>query len=318
MPNSRETPAGAGRPAAGHTAAMSAYEWALLLTLGLIWGGSFYFNKILLGAMEPITIMLGRAGIAAAALLLFMQFSGHRVRFGGGMWRVFLVMSVFNNIIPFLLILWGQKHIGIGLAAILNGTTPFFAAMFGWALGSERIVPHRVAGVLIGIAGMVLMIGPDVVAAGLGNDVLAQFAVLGAAMGYAFAAIYGRRYARLGISAPVAAAGQLAVTTLIAIPLVLLIDRPWTMPMPGLEHWITLAALSLVSTAFAYIIFFRLLSGTGAVNTSLVTLLVPVSALMLGTLVLGEAFTLRQAVGMAIILFGIVVTDGRVLSVFRR
>jgi len=300
-------------PARGIPGAMTAVEWGMLIGLSMIWGGSFFFNKILLGAMEPLSVMLGRAGFAAIALLLYLYLSGGKLPRSPAMWRAFAVMSVFNNLIPFSLILWGQQFIGVGLAAILNATTPLFAVLIGHALGQERMSARRLLGVGVGLGGVVVMVGPDVLARGLGSEALAQLAVLGAAVGYAIAAVYGRRYATLGLTPRVAAAGQLLVTTLVGIPLVAIVDQPWNLPMPGIEHWITMAALALVSTAFGYIIFFRLLSGAGAVSTSLVTMLVPVSALLLGTLFLGEVLTLRQGAGMAVILIGLLIVDGRFL-----
>jgi drug/metabolite transporter (DMT)-like permease len=297
---------------------MSAAEWATVFGLSLIWGGSFFFNKILLSAFEPLTIVLGRAGIAAMALLLAIHLAGGRLPRAWAAWRVFIGMSVLNNLVPFALILWGQKHIASGLAAILNATTPLFAAVLAHVLAGERLTAHRLAGVLIGLAGVAVMMGPDLVAEGLGGNVLAQLAVLAAALSYGLASLYGLRLAALSIPPQSAAAGQLTITTVVVLPLALLIDRPWTLAMPGWEVWAALAGLALLSTAFAYVIFFRLLSGAGGVNASLVTLLVPMSALLLGTLVLGEVFTLRQAAGMAVILLGLAVTDGRVVTLVRR
>jgi drug/metabolite transporter (DMT)-like permease len=190
----------------------------------------------------------------------------------------------------------------------------FFATRSG-GRGGERLAAHRLAGVLIGLAGVVVMIGPDVLVDGLGGSVLAQLAVLGAALCYGYASLYGRRLATLGIAPTTAAAGQLTTSTILVLPIALLVDQPWTLPAPPLETWAALFGLALISTALAYVIFYRLLSGAGAVNTALVTLLVPVTALMLGTLVLDEAFTLRQAAGMAVILLGLVVTDGRALAI---
>lgn len=306
-------------PTGAHSSAgMSAVEWAMLAGLSLVWGASFFFNKVLLGAFEPFTVLLGRVGLAALALTAAIYLMGGRLPATRAAWIAFAGMSLVNNVVPFALILWGQKHIASGLAAILNATTPLFAALFAHALAGERLTVHRLAGIVIGMAGVVVMMGPDVLADGLGGDVLAQLACLGGAMSYGFAVLYGRRFTALGIGPPVAAAGQLAVSAVIVLPLALLVDRPWTLPMPGLEIWGALLALALVSTALAYVIYFRLISGAGAVNASLVTLLVPVSALVLGTLALGEVFTLGQAAGMAVILFGLVVTDGRVLRVFRR
>jgi drug/metabolite transporter (DMT)-like permease len=227
-------------------------------------------------------------------------------------------MSVLNNLLPFALILNGQKEIASGLAAILNATTPLFTAVFAhFAARGERLTAHRLAGVVIGFAGVVVMMGPGLLAAGLGGNVVAQLLVLAAAVCYAISGLYGRRLGALGIAPHAAAAGQLTVSTLVMLPVALLVERPWTLPLPGIEIWGALLGLSLVSTALAYVIFFRLLSGAGAVNTALVTLLVPVTALLLGTLILGEAFTLREALGMAVILAGLVVTDGRALALVR-
>jgi len=323
MSRRREAPESASAslaaPPAAPARAMSAYEWALLLTLSLIWGGSFFFNKILLSAFEPMTIVLGRTGFAALALLLVFRLAGWSMPKSWDAWRVFAAMSLLNNIVPFLLILWGQKHIASGLAAILNATTPLFAAVLAHGFAGERLTAPRLAGVLIGLAGVALMMGPEVVAEGLGGDVLAQLAVLAAALSYGIASLYGRRLAALKIAPQSAAVGQLTITTLVMLPLALLIDRPWTLAMPGWQVWAALAGLAFLSTAFAYVMFFRLLSGAGGVNASLVTLLVPVSALLLGTLLLGEVFTLRQAAGMAVILLGLVVTDGRAVAfVLRR
>lgn len=317
---SRTRNAPAAPPPAPHThgQAMSAAEWAMLLALSLIWGGSFFFNKILLGAFEPLTIVLGRVGIAAVALLAALHLAGRRLPRSWAAWRIFIGMSALNNLVPFALILWGQKHIASGLAAILNATTPLFAAILAHALAGERLTAHRFVGVLIGLAGVAVMMGPDLVADGLGGDVLAQLAVLAAAFSYGLSSLYGRRLAALRIAPQTGAAGQLVVSTLVVLPLVALVDQPWNLPMPGWPVWAALAGLSLMSTALAYVIFFRLLSGAGGVNASLVTLLVPVSALLLGTLVLNEAFTLRQAAGMAVILLGLVVTDGRAVARARR
>jgi drug/metabolite transporter (DMT)-like permease len=290
---------------------MSAAEWAMLLVLALFWGGSFFFNKVLLGTFEPLTVVLGRAGFAALALVAVIHLTGGRLPRSRAAWRSFAVLSLLNNVVPFALILWGQKHIASGLAAILNATTPLFAALFAHALAGERLTAHRLAGVLIGLAGVGVMMGPGLVAEGFGGDVLPQLAVLGAAISYGFAALYGRRMAALRIPPMSAAAGQLTVTGLVMVPVALLVDRPWTVTMPGWEVWASLAALALLSTSLGYVIYFRLISGAGGVNASLVTLLVPVTALLLGTLVLGEAFSLRQAAGMAVILLGLVVIDGR-------
>jgi drug/metabolite transporter (DMT)-like permease len=319
MSRARNAPPDAPAPhTTAHGGAMSATEWALLFVLSLFWGGSFFFNKILLGSFEPLTIVLGRAGLAAVVLLLVIHLMGGRLPRSWAVWRMFLLLSILNNLIPFALILWGQKYVASGLAAILNATTPLFAAVFAHVLANDRLTAHRLAGVLIGLVGVAIMMGPGLVADGLGGDVLPQLAVLGAAISYALAVLYGRRLTALKLPLESVAAGQLSVTTLIMLPIALVIDQPWTVPMPGWEVWASLASIALLSTSLGYVIYFRLISGAGGVNASLVTLLVPVSALLLGTLVLNEAFTLRQAAGMAVILLGLVVTDGRAVARLRR
>jgi drug/metabolite transporter (DMT)-like permease len=317
MTSHRAAPSRAAFPA-GPPRAMSAIEWALLIFLALIWGGSFYFNKVLLGVFEPFTVVLERAGIAAVALIIAIHIGGDRLPATFGAWRALVVLSLFNNVIPFALILWGQKHIASGLAAILNATTPLFAAVMAHLLARERLTAHRLAGVAIGMAGVVLMIGPDVLAEGLNGDVLAQLAVLGAAASYGFGALYGRTLVETRIAPTTIAAGQLLVTAIVAVPFVLLIDRPWTVATPSLGIWGAVLGIGLVSTALGYFIYFRLIAGAGGVNASLVTLLVPVSAMVLGALLLGEVLTLRQAVGMAVILLGLGVTDGRAVTYARR
>ncbi len=314
MSRTREAPPGGAVFPAADRAAMSAFEWMLLLVLSLFWGASFFFNKILLGTFEPLTIVLGRTGLAALMLILVIRITGGRLPRSWAVWRMFVLLSILNNIVPFALILWGQKHIASGLAAILNATTPLFAAVFAHGIAGERLTAHRLAGVLIGLAGVAVMMGPGLVAEGLGGDVLPQLAVLGAAVSYALAVLYGRRLTALKIPLPSVAAGQLTVTSLAVLPAALLIDRPWTAAMPGWDVWAALASIALFSTALGYVIYFRLISGAGGVNASLVTLLVPVSALLLGTLALGEVFTPRQAAGMAVILLGLVVTDGRAVA----
>jgi drug/metabolite transporter (DMT)-like permease len=292
--------------------AMRAVEWAMLFALSLIWGASFYFNKVLIGTFEPLTVVLARAGLAALVLVPAIYAAGERLPATAAAWRALAALSLVNNIVPFVLILWGQKHIAAGLAAILNSTTPLFAAVMAHLLAGERLTAHRLAGVVIGMAGVAVMVGPNVSAEGLGGDVLPQLAVLGAACSYGFAAIYGRRLVeRLDVAPTSIAAGQLSVTAVLVLPIVLLFDQPWSAPEPTPLVWASLAAIGFVSTGLGYFLYFRLLAGAGAVNASLVTLLVPVSALVLGALFLDESLSARQAAGMVVILLGLVVTDGR-------
>jgi drug/metabolite transporter (DMT)-like permease len=213
------------------------------------------------------------------------------------------------------LILWGQIQIPGALASILNATTPLWTVVLAhFFTADERLTPGRLGGVIFGLVGVVVVIGPDGLV-GLGLNVLAQLAVIGAAISYAFAGIYGKRFK--GVSPIVTAAGQLTCTALMMIPVALFVDRPWLLPMPTLRTWGAVLALALLSTAVAYVIYFRLLSAAGATNLLLVTFLIPVSALVLGMAFLGERLNPRAFVGMGLIGVGLATMDGRLLRMAR-
>jgi len=289
---------------------MGPLEWFLLIILSVLWGGSFFFSKVALAELRPFTVVLGRVGIAALALNLIVRASGHRMPGSREIWGMFLVMGLLNNLIPFSLIFWGQTRIASGLASILNATTPLWTILLAHLTGDERLTANRLGGVAFGLVGVTVMIGPDVLG-GLGLKMLAQLAVLGAAFSYALAGIYGKRFK--AIPPYVTAAGQITCTTLMMIPVALFVDRPWLLPMPGIKTWGALLAIALLSTAMAYVLYFRLLSTAGATNLLLVTLLIPVSALLLGTGILGERLDPRHFIGMGLTGLGLVVIDGRLL-----
>jgi drug/metabolite transporter (DMT)-like permease len=299
------------RPAAMINATMTSREWGLLITLALLWGGSFFFTEIALVEVPPFTLVLGRVGIAAAALLCYVHLSGRRMPRSLELWGAYLVMGALNNLIPFSLIIWGQTEIDSGLTAILNATTPLFTVILAHVLtADEQITPRRLVGVLVGLAGVAVLIGPEALA-GLGAESLAQFAVLLAAMSYGFAAILGRRFK--GQPPSVTAAGMLTATTLMILPISLVADRPWNLS-PGAQTWGALLAISLFSSALAYVVYFRILSTTGAGNLMLVTLLMPAIAVLLGIFILGERLDGTAWTGMAVIFAGLAVLDGRILT----
>ncbi|MET7244566.1 DMT family transporter [Methylobacterium sp. EM32] len=292
---------------------MTPSEWGLLLGLSVLWGGSFFFVGVALRALPPLTLVSLRVGLAAAILALVLRLRGIPMPRGASVWLAFLGAAFLNNAVPFCLIAWGQTHIASGLAAILNATTPLFGVLVAHVLtDDERLTPNRLAGVLAGLAGVAVMVGPSVLA-GLGGEALAQGAVLLAALSYAFAGIYGRRFKRMGIPPLSAAAGQVAAATLLLGPVALAVDRPWTLAAPPVAAVAAVIGLAALSTALAYVIFFRLLASAGATNLMLVTFLIPVSALLLGALVLGEPVVPRQLLGMALIGLGLVAIDGRLL-----
>lgn len=288
---------------------MGAAEWLLLIALSVIWGGSFFFGKLAVREVPPFTIVLGRVGLAAVILNVLLLMKGGRIPRDPRLLLSFLVMGALNNLVPFSLIFWGQTRIASGLASILNATTPFWTvALAHFLTRDEPLTANRLGGVLLGLAGVVVMVGPSVLG-DLGANGVAQIAVLGAALCYALAAIFGRRLG--GIPPLTAAAGQLAASTLMAFPLALAIDKPWNLLPLSLVSWGALIGLALLCTAVAYIIYFRILATAGATNLLLVTFLIPVSSLLLGVTILGETLETGQLIGMALIGLGLAAIDGR-------
>ncbi|MBE7183880.1 MAG: DMT family transporter [Methylobacterium mesophilicum] len=297
---------------------MSPREWAMLLLLSVLWGGSFFFNGVALHALPPLTLVVLRVGLAALILNAALPLLDLRLPRERKIWAAFFVMGLLNNAIPFTLIVWGQTAIPSGLAAILNATTPLFTVLVAHGLtADEKLTSGRIAGMGLGLIGVVVMVGPSALA-GLGADVLAQLAVLGAALSYAFAGVYGRRFRRMGVVPLVTAAGQVSASTLMLLPLALLADRPWTLSMPGLSVWAAVLGLAALSTALAYVLYFRILSSAGATNLLLVAFLIPVSAILLGAAGLGERLGFGHYLGMALIGCGFVAIDGRLPERFRK
>lgn len=296
---------------------MTLRDLALLALLSLLWGGSFFFAAVAVREVPPLTVVLCRVGIAAAALLLVLRARGATVPIGGTVVVTFLVMGLLNNFVPFSLFFWAQTSIPSGLAAILNATTPIFSMIVAHLLlTDERMSARKVVGGTLGLLGVVLLVGSDAWS-GLSLSTLAMLACLGAALSYGFAAVYGRRFRQLGIPPSVGAFGQLAGSTVMMAPVALLVDQPWTLPLPSTAALASIVALALASTALAYVIYFRLLATAGAVNASLVTLLIPVSAILLGAIVLGERLALRHYGGLALIMVGLLAIDGRLAAAIR-
>ncbi len=294
------------------TPVVTADVWLLLLLLSLLWGGSFFFAKIAVGEWPPLAVVLARVSLAAIVLYIAVRLNGLSMALGGRMWLAFFGMGLLNNLIPFGLIFWGQTQIASGLASIINATTPVFAVIVAHLFGGEKATPLKLAGVGAGVFGVATLMGPDALG-GLSGALLPQLACVVAALSYGFAALFGRRFREL--PPLVTATGQLTASTAMTLPLVIITSPPWTLPMPSMAALGALIALALASTALAYVIFFRIMQRAGGSNAMLVTLLVPVSAILLGVGILGEALLPRHFIGMAAIFLGLALIDGRL---FRR
>lgn len=289
----------------------------MLITLSILWGGSFFFVEVVVTELPPLTIVLLRVGLAAIALWIIASLIGLRPPTSARIWIAFLIMGMINNVIPFSLLVWGQTHIASGLAAILNATTPLFTVIVaGVFLTDEHITIPKLAGVAFGLIGVILMIGPEALD-GFNSNVLAQLAVLGTALSYAFAGVYGRRFKSMGLNPIVLAAGQVTASSLILLPVVFYFDQPQDLTLPGLNSIAAILALGIFSTALAYILYFRILAAAGATNLLLVAFLVPVSAILLGSLLLGEILLPIHLGGMALIGCGLIAIDGRLLKRFK-
>lgn len=297
---------------------MSAVDWALLVLLSMLWGGSFFFSKVAIAEVPPLTVVLARVAIGAVGLFLYLRATGQAIPATLTVWAAFFGMGVLNNLIPFSLIFWGQTQIASGLASILVATTPIFSILVAHVLTTdERMTPAKGAGILLGFMGVALLMAGNAFQE-RAIPILAVLACLAAALSYGLAGVFGRRFRRMGIAPATVAFGQVAATTIMMIPLVGLVDAPWHLALPSLTTAGALVGLGLLSTALAYIIFFHILAVGGAINSSLVTLLVPVSAILLGSVFLGERMALNHFAGMVLIALGMLSIDGRVLRWLRK
>jgi len=293
---------------------MSSFDWVMLLSLSLIWGGSFFLNAVILTELPTLTLVAARVSLAAIALWGFAAITGRLRGLTPAVWAAFAVMGFLNNAIPFTFIVHAQTSISSGLASILNATTPLFTILVaGVFLSDERFSVMRLAGVAIGLFGVVVMIGTDALN-GIGSSVWAQMFSLGAAVSYGFASVFGRRFRRLGIDPIQVAMGQVTMSSLMLWPVAIVLDRPFDLAMPSVTVWGALGVLSVICTACAYILYFKVLERAGATNISMVTFLVPVSAILLGILFLGETLHISHVIGMLLIGLGLIVIDGRMFS----
>jgi drug/metabolite transporter (DMT)-like permease len=289
-------------------------DWSLLGLLAVLWGGSFFFNGVALKELPPLTLVFLR--VATAAMILLPLLWVYRISlprsFAG--WKPFFAVALFNNVLPFSLIVTGQTFVGSGLASILNATTPLFTVVVMAAFGEESLSARRLAGVTIGLVGVVVLRGGfGIETSGQGFGILL---CLAAAFSYGLAALLARRH--LANSPPLAtAAFQLLTSSLMMAVVAGIVERPWQLRLPGAVTFLAVVGLAALSTALAYIVFFQILRRSGATNVMLVTLLIPVTAIVLGYLVLGEAISTREITGALVIGSALLLIDGRAVNLIR-
>ena len=296
---------------------MRTREWVFLLILSVLWGGAFLFYKLLDEAgLGALTVAFGRVALATPVLLAVMLALGQRLPRSPSGWVPFVVLAVFNNIIPFTAIAWSENTIPSGLAAINNAMTPIFTVLLAHYLTSdERLTPLKTAGIALGFCGVLVMIGPDAMH-GLTLSGVSQLVALCAPLSYAVALVYAKRLK--GSSPLVLSAGQTLAASLLLLPLSFAVDRPWTHAALSPGTWMAFAGIAVLGTALAYLLYFDILSQAGAVNAALVTFLVPIGALFLGAIFLHERLEPNAIAGMLLIFCGLGAIDGRVVRLVRR
>ncbi len=290
---------------------MRTTDWLLLLLLSLLWGASFFFAAVAVREIPPLTLVLARVALAALMLAPIARALGLSLPTGLAAWRAYATLAVLNNVIPFSLIVYGQTRIASGLASVLNATTPLFTLLVARAFAGEPLTLARLAGVLLGIAGVALLMGPDALSASAGST-LGMLCVLAAAFSYGLSACWMRRFK--AVPPLVSAEAQLVASTVLLLPLAVLVDRSWSLPLPSGTAIAAVLGLAAFSTALAYIVFFRISATAGPSNVMLVTLLIPVTAAGLGAMVLGERLAANQVVGGLVIASGLAVIDGRLVG----
>ncbi len=293
---------------------MSGGDWGIIMFLSLLWGGAFLMIALGLRSFPPITLAFLRMALAVPPMLLALKYLGQKLPTDSRSWRQLFILGGLNAAFPFMLFFWGQSHISTGLGSILNATTPLWGVVLAHMFTrDEKATPSRILGVLLGLAGIIVMVGTGALK-GMTSGVLAQLACLTATVLYALAAIYGRTLSQSTMTPIVVATGQVFTAAVLILPFMLVVDQPWTLPTARWDAWVGAFGLAIPSTAFAYFLYFRLIDRAGASNAMLVAFIMPVVAIVLGVVVLGEAVSVKEMTGAALIALGLVAIDGRVFA----
>jgi drug/metabolite transporter (DMT)-like permease len=294
---------------------MRTQDWLLLVLLSTLWGTTFFFVAVALPYVPPLTLVLGRVGIAALVLVPVVWTLRYRLPGSVLEWWPFVVQAALNSVIPFSLMVYGQHHIASALAGVLNATTPLFTFIVARLFAGDTLTPNKTFGVPVGVLGVAVLMGPVAFGANAAS-LVGMLCVLGGALSYGLSALWMRRLRH--IPPPVSAAAQVSCATLMLLPMAALTDGFRTLPLPPPAALLAVLGLAVLSTALAYIVFFRISASAGPGNVMLATLLIPVTATGLGVLVLGEGLTVHQIAGTLIIASGLIVIDGRLLVWWRK
>lgn len=299
-------------PPASRPLRLGAVEWGLIGLQSMLWGSSYFFIALAQSEMPALTITALRTIPASIALVLIVLSLGYRMPATFAEWRLFVLFAAFNSVLPFLLIVWGQARVTGGMAAILNASAPLFGIFLAHLLThDEKLSWNKLAGIVVGIIGVGILVGYDF-AVGSGADVLARLALLAAPLLYVCANIFART--KLGHYPPfVVAMMQMVGAIFVAFPLALVIDRPWTLPMPSWQLLGAIAGMGVFGSALASLCHFTVLQRAGSTNALLVTLIMPLTPIVLGGVFLGDRLTVRDMVGALVIAAALIIIDGRVL-----
>ncbi len=282
---------------------------SLLFLLAAMWGPSFVFIKVAVETIPPITMVFGRVALAAILLYLFLRLQNGRMPSSRSTWKHMSVVALTHNTIPFVLFAWGEQYVDSAMASILNGTIPLFTIILAhFFTQDDRLTPAKIGGVLVGFAGLVVLVLPTF-QGGLQATAWGISALVLAAFLYGVAIVYTRNHLR-GLPPLVAPTGQLIMASLFLMPVMLLVDQPWTLAMPSLPSILSMVALGVVGTALAFILYYRMMERVGASYISMVAYMIPVFGIIFGVLLLDETITQAMVIGCALILLGVMIVNG--------
>ncbi len=290
---------------------MSPSQIAKLILLSIVWGGAFLFSGMAVEYLHPLWVVTIRVCLAALVMVVVLRAMGLQLPNNRKEWLAYLGMGLLNNVIPFAAIFYAQTFISVSLASIINAMTPVFAFLVLASFGVDRLTGNRIVGALVGVMGTALLFSTKLSLQDSLN--LGLLLGLGAALSYAFAGLWGKLFLT-GQPAVKSATSQLISSSVVMLILLVIGQVPLPTSLPPMSIIAALLALAFISTAFAYVLFFDIMSHSGPANAMLVTLLIPISGSFFGWLVMGDALTLQQMAGALIIALALIIIDGRLIS----